>query len=154
MTVGRTFWLVTSSKVKPSAVQEMYQVSDVGYMVFVKSSGLARPTTTEIYASRYSTDQRTWQPIPTSLGPVTGKIGPSAKAFICDALELCHSEPFDMWGYAELPGGTRPLDTRIGHSTVCGLKRDMSDHPKRMKSRFRPIAACARLRAPFCVWLG
>jgi hypothetical protein len=150
---GRTFWLVTSSKVNPLAVQEMCQPRSVGYVVFVESSGRPRPTTTETAASRYSTDQRTWHQLPSGLGPVTGRLGRNAKAFIFDALELCHSEPFDIWEYGELPDGTMPLDTRIGHSTVCALKRDLSGHPKRMKRQFRSIVACARLQDPFCVWL-
>jgi len=150
--IGRTFWLIRSSKVKPPAVRELCQ-SGLGYVVFVEPSGVARPATTETAASRYSTDQQTWQPLPNGLGPVTGKLGPSAKALICDAFELCRGERFDMWAYGEWPDGASPLDTRIGHSTVCGLKRNMSQHPMKMKSRFRSIAACARLQAPFCVWL-
>jgi hypothetical protein len=151
--IGRTFRLVTSSKVNPLAVQAMCQPSSIGYVVFIESSGVPRPTTTGTAASCYSADQRIWQPLPNGLGAVTGKLGPSAKAFILDALERCDGEPFDVWAYGELPDGTRPLDTRIGHSTVCVLKRSMSDHPKGMKSRFRSIVACARLQAPFCVWL-
>jgi hypothetical protein len=150
---ARTLWLVTSSKVRPLAVQEMCRAGGGGYVVFVESSGVPRPTTTEIAAVEYSTDQQTWQPLPAGVGPVTGKLGPSAKAFIFNALELCHGEPFDMWAYGESPDGTSALDTRIGHSTVCALKCDTSGYPKRMKSRFRRIAACGRLEDPFCVWL-
>ena len=154
MAIGRTFWLVTSSKVNPLAVQETCQESGAGYVVFIESSGTPRPTTTETRASRYSADQHTWQPLPNGLGKVTGRLGRSAKAFVFDALELCHGKRFDMWAYGEEgPDGTTALDTRIGHSTLCALKRDTSGHPKKMKSRFRSIAACARLQAPFCVWL-
>lgn len=133
-------------------MQEMCS-SGLGYLVFVESASEPRPTTTEAVASHYSTDQHTWQPLPDGLGAVTGKLGPSAKAFIFDSFERTAGEPFDMWAYGEWPDGTNPIDTRIGHSTVCGLKRNMSQHPKRMKSRFRSIAACARLQEPFCVWV-
>jgi len=151
--IGKTFWLVASSKVRPLIVQEMCRANGAGYVVFVESSGVPRPAITAIAAVESSTDQQTWEPLPVGLGPVTGKLGLSAKALIFDALELCHGEPFDMWAYGELPDGTKPLDTRIGHSTVLALKYDTSVHSKKMKSRFRQVVACGRLQNPFCVWL-
>ncbi len=119
--IGQTLWLVTSSKVNPLDVQAMCQLSSIGYVVFVESSGAPRPTTTGTAASRYSADHRIWQRLPSGLSPVTGKLGRSAKAFIFDSLELCQGEPFDMWAYGEQPDGNTPLNTKIGQSTVCAL---------------------------------
>src|ERR1700736_363656 len=54
--IGQTFWLVTSSKVRPLVVQEICRATG-GYVVFIESSGVPRPTVAETAAREYSVDR-------------------------------------------------------------------------------------------------
>jgi hypothetical protein len=59
----------------------------------------------------------------------------------------------DLWGYADGADPDKPLKFILGLSTACAVRKDMSTHPERMKSRYRRIVAVARLAEPFCVWV-
>lgn len=153
-TTGRTFWLVRSAKARCPEVQEICR-SGPAYVIFVgpATPGGARPTTAETVAREYSADRRTWQGLPDGLGPVTGKLDAAAVALVFDAMETSRVNRLDLWSYADYFAEDKPLRFRLGCSTVCAVRRDMTANPDRMKSRYRPVVAVARLAEPYGVLL-
>ena len=154
--VGWTLWLIRSYKARPDIVQRMCSKGDPLYVVFIEPStpGGAKPATSAMSVAEYSADRVTWVPVPSALGPVTGKLDGAAHALVMDRLELCR-EParLDVWAYGDYAEPGLPLRTKIGCSTVCAARRDMSSHPLRMKRRFREIIAWGRLHEPPAVWV-
>jgi hypothetical protein len=152
--IGRTFWLVRSQKSKPELVGQLCAENQT-YVIFVAPSaqGGACPTKTDKRATEYSRDRTTWNPLPAELGPVTGRLDTQSHALVFDALVTVHEARIDIWSYAHFETPANPLRMRIGCSTVCALRKNMSKHPKRMKSQYRSVVAVGRLTAPFCVWV-
>ncbi len=153
-TVGRTFWVAKSAKARPAQVQAVCR-SGRGFVIFVEPVGPsgARPTTESDSATEYSPDRVEWFPLPEGLGPVTGQIDDSAAALVLDRLESDVDRTIDLWTYADGANPARPLKFVLGLSTTCALRKDTSEHPERMKSRYRRVVAVARLAEPYCVWL-
>ena len=152
--VGRTFWVARSPKARPAQVQTIC-TRGWGYVVFVdpSSPGGARPTTRADSATEYSPDRTAWFPLPSGLGPVTGKLDNSAVAFVFDELTTDVDGTVDLWAYADAWDSDMPLRFALGLSTACALRKDMSRHPRRMKSRYRRVVAVGRLADPYSVWL-
>jgi hypothetical protein len=152
--VGKTFWLMKSPKARPVRVQEICESSPV-YMIFVEpaTKGGARPTKTGDVAKKYSSDGQTWHPIPEGLSPVTGKLDKGAAALVFDVMTTAVSGTLDLWSYADFSDLQKPMKFILGCSTVCAVKKNMTSHPGRMKSRYRGIVAVARLAEPYCVSL-
>ena len=153
-TVGRTFWVVKSAKARPAQVQAVCR-SGRGFVIFVEpaTSGGARPTTGSDSATEYSPDRVGWFPLPGGLGPVTGQMVASAAALVFDELTTDLDRALDLWGYADGADPDMPLRFILGLSTACALRKDMSMHPSRMKSRYRRVVAVGRLVEPYCVWV-
>lgn len=150
-----TFWLVKSPKAKPTLVQDLCG-GRPAYVLFVAPAtmGGARPTESDEKAVEYSVDGLSWRTLPVGLGPVTGRLDSGAYALVFDALAAVEQEiPADLWSYADFADPGKPIRTILGCSTVCAMKKDMMNHPKRMKSRFRKIVAVARMTAPYCVFV-
>jgi len=152
--VGRIFWVAKSAKARPAQVQAMCR-SGLRYAIFVEPAtpGGARPTTECDLAAEYSPDGVTWSALPDGLGPVTGQIDRHAAALVFDRLATDVGGAIDLWEYADGANPDMPLKFRLGLSTVCAVRSDMSAHPGRMKSRRRRVIAVARLAQPYCVWL-
>ena len=152
--VGRTFWVAKSAKARPAQVQAMCR-SGSSYAIFVEPAtpGAARPTTESDSAAEYSPDGVMWSSLPDGLGPVTGQIDGHAAALVFDRLVTDLDRTIDLWEYADGANPDMPLKFTLGLSTVCAVRRDMSAHPSRMKSRRRRVVAVARLAQPYCVWL-
>jgi hypothetical protein len=127
-----------------------------GYVIFVEPAtpGGARPTKGSDSATEYSPDRATWLTLPSGIGPVTGQIDDSATALAFDQLttDVDH-RTLDLWEYADDADTDKPLKFILGLSTVCAVRKDMSGHPNRMKSRHRRVVAVARLAEPYCVWV-
>lgn len=151
---GITFWLMRSPKARPMQVQNICN-SSFTYTIFVKpaSKGGARPTTNNEAAKEYSANKKLWSQLPNGVGPVTGKIDSSATALVFDRMTTNISGTIDLWNYCDFSDNEKPLKFILGCSTVCAIKKDMSLHPEKMKSRYRGIVAVAKLVEPFCVWL-
>ncbi len=152
--VGVTFWLMRSPKARPPQVSALCRHSPV-FALFVAPAtpGGARPTTKGDPATEYSCDRGSWHPLPDGMSPVTGKLDTCAAALVFDMLTTDVHTTLDLWGYADASVPASPLRFKLGCSTVCALRADMGLHPNRMKSRYRPIVALARLTDPYCVWL-
>jgi hypothetical protein len=152
--LGKTFWLMRSSKARPAQVQGMCTTIPA-YTIFVEPStkGGARPTTVEDPAKEYSDDRVLWHRLPEGLSPVTGKLDAGATALVFDMMTTDVSGTLDLWGYGELSETPKPLRFVLGCSTICSVRKDMQSHPGKMKSRYRGIVAVARLADPFCVWV-
>lgn len=152
--VGKTFWLMRSPKARPSQVQSICDTI-TAYAIFIEpaTEGGARPTTADAAAKEYSDDKKFWQPFPNGLSPVTGKLDTNATALVFDMITTTVSGTFDLWDYADLTDIRKPLKFILGCSTICALRKDMTSHSEKMKSRFRRIVAVARLAKPYCVWL-
>jgi len=153
--VGRTYWVAKSAKSRPAQVQALCS-SSTCYVIFVEPAapGGARPTKESDSATEYSCDRATWLPLPRGIGPVTGQLDVSAAALVFDQLTIdADNRTLDLWGYADDADSDKPLRFILGLSTVCAVQKDMSGHPRRMKSRYRRIVAVARLAEPNCVWV-
>jgi hypothetical protein len=153
-TVGRTFWVAKSAKARPAQVQAMCNPVR-GYVVFVDAASPsgARPTTVSDRATEYSPDRARGFPLPDGIGPVTGQMDNSAAALVFDDLTTDVDRTVDLWAYADAADRNRPLRFILGLSTACAVRKDMSEHPHRMESRYRRVVAVARLADPYCVWL-
>lgn len=151
---AKTFWLMKSPKARPAQVQELCKTIPT-YTIFVEPAtrGGARPTTREDPAREYSADGRVWCQLPEGISPVTGKIDTSASALVFDMMTTAVNGTLDLWGYGDFSETQKPLKFILGCSTVCAIRKDMTPHPERMKSRYRGIVAVARLVKPYCVWL-
>jgi len=152
--IGRTFWVAKSAKARPAEVQTLCNSSH-GYVIFIEPAtpGGARPTRESDSATAYSPDRATWRPLPTGIGPVTGQMDASATALVFNELATDVDCSLDLWGYADGADPDNPLKFMLGLSTACAVRKDMSMHPNRMKSRYRRIMAVARLADPYCVWV-
>ncbi len=152
--VGKTFWLMKSPKARPAQVQKICEPSPLCiFFVEPATKGGARPTTTGDAAKEYSSDGQLWHPIPEGLSPVTGKLDKGAAALVFDVMTTAVGGRLDLWGYADFSDEQKPMKFILGCSTVCAVKKDMTSHPGRMKSRYRGIVAVSRLAEPYCVWL-
>lgn len=152
--VGRTFWVAKSAKARPMQVQAICG-SGRGYAIFVEPatpSG-ARATTESASANEYSSDRIVWSSLPEGLGPVTGQMDAHAAALVFGRLTTDVDRTIDLWTYADGANPDMPLKFVLGLSTACAIRKDMSRHPDRMKSRHRRVVAAARLTEPYCVWL-
>jgi hypothetical protein len=151
---GKTFWLLKSYKARPPQVQELCKTIPA-YTIFVEPATLggARPTTTEDISTEYSSDRESWYPLPQGTSPVTGKLDAVAFALVFDMMTTAVEGTLDLWGYGDFFDVQNPLKFMLGRSTVCAVRKDMTTHPGRMKSRYRGIVAVARLAQPYCVWL-
>ena len=152
--LGKTFWLMRSSKARPAQVQGMCATIPA-YTIFVEpaTKGGARPTMAEDAAKEYSDDRALWHRLPEGLSPVTGKLDAGATALVFDMMTTDVSGSLDLWEYGELSETTKPLRFVLGCSTVCSVRKDTKSHPEKMKSRYRGIVAVARLADPYCVWI-
>lgn len=151
---GKTFWMMRSRKASPPMVQRLCQDLSV-YVIFIAPStaGGARHATTSQQAIEYSPDKNRWHPIPENISPVSGKIDGRAAAFIFDQIKQVPSDTINLWQYADFDTPERPLKFMPGCSTICAVRKDMSAHPGKIKSRDREVVAVARLCKPYCVWL-
>jgi hypothetical protein len=153
--INRTFWLVKSPKAKPKLVQEMCRF-DSTYVVNVEpaTKGGARPAIADKKATTFSENEFIWNPLPNQLGPVTGKLDSRAYALVFKKLETIDTKQgIDLWHYADFADQQKPIKMMLGCSTVCAIKKDMKEHPERLKSRFRRVVAVGLLVAPYCVWV-
>jgi hypothetical protein len=151
---GKTLWLMRSPKSRPTHVQRICTTLPA-FTIFVEpaTKGGARPTKEEDAAKEYSDDRLLWHTISKGLSPVTGKLDTAATALVFDMMTTNVSGTLDLWGYGELSDINKPLRFILGCSTVCAVRRDTESHPEKMKSRYRGIAAVARLAHPYCVWV-
>jgi hypothetical protein len=152
--LGKTFWLIRSSKARPAQIQWMCTTIPI-YTIFVEpaTKGGARPTTAEDAAKEYSNDRVLWHRLPEGLSPVTGKLDAGATALVFDMITTDVSGTLDLWEYGELSETPKPLKFVLGCSTVCSVRKDTKSYPEKMKSCYRGIVAVARLADPFCVWV-
>ena len=151
---AKTFWLMKSPKARPAQVQALCKKIPT-YTIFVEPAtrGGARPTTREDAAKEYSADGRVWYQLPEGISPVTGKIDTSAAALVFDMMTTAVNGTLDLWSYGDFSDKQKPVKFILGCSTVCTIRKDMTPHPERMKSRYRGIVAVARLAEPYCVWV-
>ena len=129
-TVGRIFWVAKSAKARPAQVQALCRAG-ASYVIFIEPAtpGGARPTKESRSASEYSPDGVTWSPLPNGLGPVTGQMDRQAAALVFNRLTTDVSGVIDLWEYADGANPDTPLKFKLGLSTVCAIRRDMSGHP-------------------------
>lgn len=155
--VGLTFWLMKSHQAKPKMVQQLCKEADAEnkcYCVFIEASskGGALPTKTASSATNYSKDNLTWDVLHQKLSPVTGKIDNNSYALVFNWLELMN-DGIDLWSYSDFFNQNNPVRIIQGASTICAIKKDMSNHTGKIKSRYRRIIAIGKLCEPFCVYL-
>jgi hypothetical protein len=97
--INFTFWLVKSPKANPELVQKMCRF-DSTYVVFVEpaTKGGARPAMADKKAKTFSENGFMWNPLPSQLGPVTGKLDSRAYALVFNKLETIDTkQEIDLW---------------------------------------------------------
>ena len=151
--IGKTFWLERSRGLEPIHVQRFCRDSPAFAFLVEPTEGGAGPAKRNDAANEYSSDNENWASIPNGMSPVTGRITKASKALVFDAMDTSVSETIDLWKYSVFLDEDNPLKFIQGCSAVCAIKKDMSMHPDRMKSRYRRIVAVAKLTEPYCVWL-
>ena len=152
---GITFWLMKSYKAKPQLVQQLcLKNNNDNYCIFIEGSSKNSVTPTKIAccAENYSKDKLIWNTFSNKLSPVTGKIGSNAYALVFDQLEIIN-DTIDLWQYADFFNKDNPIKIILGTSTICAIRKDMSNHHDKIKTNFRKINAIGRLCEPFCVYL-
>jgi hypothetical protein len=152
--VGKTLWLMKSPKARPPQVQDLCKLIPT-YAIFIEpaTKGGTRPTTSDDISREYSPNRESWQKIPKGISPVTGRLDTSAAALVFDMMTTHVKGALDLWGYGDFSDAQNPLKFILGCSTVCAVRKNMTSHPGRMKSRYRGIIAIARFVQPYCVWL-
>lgn len=152
--VGRTFWVARSPVAQPLQVQHLCAAGGA-YVVFVEPSSVrgARPTMEAECAREYSPDRVSWLSLPSRLGPVTGKMDRGATALVLGDLCVDVRGVVDLWEYVNWSDPTLPVKFTLGVSTACVRRADAAPTDGRMKSRWRPVVAVARLLEPYCVWV-
>ena len=156
--VGLTFWLMKSRKAKPQMVQQLCleakNKNTKSDCIFIEASskGGANPTKTVDSAKSYSKDGLTWEVLPHGLSPVTGKMDNNAYALVFDHLKTVNDD-IDLWTYADFFDKNSPIKISQGASTVCAVKKDMTNHSDKIKSHSRKVIAVGKLCEPFCVYL-
>jgi hypothetical protein len=149
-TAGLTFWVYGSHAARP----ELAQRANCGYVLFIEpaSKNGARPTTVADVATAFSSNPTNWRPLPSNIGPVTGRFQNSGGyALVLTELSLCTDARVDLWAYG---CGEAAVKFRLGASTLLVQRRDTSADPARAKSRFRRILAVGKLDYPCAVWVG
>lgn len=73
---------------------------------------------------------------------------------VFDQLETV-DDVIDLWRYANFFDKNSPIKIIQGASTVCAVKKDMTNHSDndKIKSHFRKVIAVGKLCEPFCVYL-
>jgi len=154
---GKTFWVISSYKANPTIIQKMKKLTyeDV-YCVFIEAStkGGARPTTQSKQAVQYSEDKQNWNSFSKDLTPVTGNIAKNSHAIVFDELKLSNEKSkINLWDYAEFDNEDEPIFPKQGTSTICCIKKNMSESSKKIKSNLRDIIAIGRLDKLGAVWI-
>jgi hypothetical protein len=157
---GKTFWFIQSYKSNPPKVQLLFQkAKSEGKNVFCifispSSKGGARPTTKDNKAESFSSDKIHWEKISPELSPVTGKISTNSFTLVFDVINLIEQDlKLDLWNYADFEDQKNPVLPKLGVSTICAVRKDMSQHPNKIKSNMRKIEAVARVSPLGCVWV-
>ena len=153
--VGRTFWLLRSPAVRPEIVQQFCNGESVPvFFIASSSSGGSQPAVTCEVASCFSVDRVNWTFFPTGVGPVLGKVSSGAFALVLGSLNVEKpGNSIDLWEYEDSVSFGQPIKFKLGHSSVCAIRRDTSTHPERMKNPVRRLLAKATLIDPYCVWV-
>jgi hypothetical protein len=156
--VGKTFWMIKSFRAKPDMIQEILKKAQNNnsevkvYFIEASSKGGAIPTKTSELSKCYSQNKIEWESFPTNLSQVTGKIDAGACAVVLDKLELIE-EVIDLWDYADFFSQEEKIKIQQGASTVCAIRKDMSNCNNPIKSHIRKTIAVGTLCFPGGVWL-
>jgi lipopolysaccharide export LptBFGC system permease protein LptF len=157
---GKTFWVINSYKSNPTIINEIKQSAlkenENVYCLFIEASTKkgARPTTESKKATEYSEDKQIWKLFNKKNSPVTGNIRKNSYAMVFDELSIIESKSeFNLWDYGDFDKQTEPILPKLGVSTWCGIKKNMSNHPDKIKSNLRKIMAVAKLHNIGSVWL-
>jgi len=157
---GKTFWVIQSYKANPSKVQSLiHKAKTVGknvFCIFISPStkGGARPTTKDIKAELFSSDKIHWEKLPSNLSPVTGKISTNSFSLVFEELNLIQQDlNIDLWNYAYFEDQQNPILPKLGVSTICATRKDMSKHRDKIKSNIRKIEAIGKVSPMGCVWI-
>ena len=155
---GKTFWVIKaiSKKTKKTLkeVQEFCENSESEVKIyFISPASPANPTKGKTVNKEYF-DGDNWEKIPEGISPVTG----DGYAFILSKLDLKTDENINIYDYAEYPKEPdMPVIFSNFGSTICAIKKDTSDHPKRMHKNssgtknIRTVWAVGTLEKPYYV---
>jgi hypothetical protein len=144
--IGQTFWFFQSWKAPIPYVQRFGHSFPNPTVIFLK--GGAYPTSANSEAREMSQDKKSWGPLPTGIGKVTGKI-PGVGLVIGDLLPV--QEEIDLWYFLDHTD-LQPLRFQRGASTACAVPCK-SGPIEGMKSRHRQIVAVGHLIPPYGLFL-
>ena len=151
--VGETFWVI--KKISYKSLEEVQGFCENGkvkiYFISPSIKGAAKDTKNTSENNEYSKDGECWEKIPEEISKVTG----SGYAFILSKLDLKTDEKINIYDYAE--ESHEPVEFSNRNSTICVIKKDTSNHPKRMHKNssgtknIRTVWAVGTLKCPYYV---
>ena len=155
---GNTFWMIQSYKSNPPKVQSLVKKAKLErrniFCIFITPSKEARPTTKSNKAKSFSSDKINWKKLSPKLSQVTGNISTNSFSLVFDKMNITEQDiKLDLWNYADFEEQKNPILPKLGVSTICAVRKDMSQHPNKIKSNIRKIEAVARVSSLGCVWL-
>jgi len=158
--IGKTCWVINSYKANPEIIKKMKKDADQEqkeiFCIFIEPSfpGGARPTTESKQAKEFSVDKQSWELFSNKLSPVTGKITKNAYSMVFNELSILDEETsLNLWDYADFNEQESPILPNVGKSTFCAIKKDTSNHSKKIKTNLRKIMAIGKLHNEGYVWL-
>jgi len=155
---GKSYWFINTTYPLREDIQNICQKNEL-YIIFIEPASnnmprmLRSPIEDEDIANYYSADGQNWKSIPSDFSPITGKIREKTTVILFENLITEIGLEIDLWDYAVYRNDTIPLRFRLGFSSFCATKKDMSSHPGRMGLHLRKILAIAKIAAPFAVWV-
>ena len=157
---GNTFWMIQSYKSSPPKVQSLVKKAKLErkniFCIFISPSkkGGSKQTKKSIKAKSFSSDKINWKELSPKLSPVTGNISTNSFSLVFDKMNITQQDiKLDLWNYADFEEQKKPILPNMGVSTICAVRKDMSQHPTKIKSNIRKIEAVAKVSSLGCVWL-
>lgn len=151
---GQSFWLINSSKARTEHIRKIGNAA-IGiqqeiYCLFISAAQKngAKPTKIISEAKQYSKDKYQRIDIPKGI-KVTGMINAHTTGLVLNTLDIVENTEIDLWQYSDFFDNSKPVQTRLGASTVCVVKA----YNQGMISRKRKVIGVGRLMAPYAMYL-
>lgn len=145
---GFTIWLINSYKSSPQIIKSLEKAPTHVLFIAPSTRSGAKPTTCSNLATHYTIlpSNQTYT-IPSGLSPVTGKITKNSCGLMLTELYMLEKETryIDLNKYADCNNLDSPIKFKLGCSTICAEKKNMNDHPDKLKSNIRKIIGIGKL---------
>ena len=143
--VGQTFWMVSIDEKVASKINDLIAEGET-HVLFLESSGKARPAVSEERAEGYIDIDGNENKFSSALSPVTGNINKYAYAFMLSDLTICAPKSYKIdtcFFEDQFLQTEESVKFTLGYSTVPCKKLQCPRHG--MKSRERYVTGTAKI---------